>query len=76
MGRTPWQERIGVGERCYGIGQRTGPTRDRTVYADDGPLRGQRVGTATDHADGRVDATATRMTLTVNPALTARKDPA
>lgn len=72
--RTEWQRRIGIGERNYGIGQRTGPTRIRPVIADHGPLAGQVVGKARDHADGRVDGKATAMTITPNPAIVARKD--
>ncbi len=52
--RTPWQERIGVGQPHYGIGPRTGTIRVRPVVSDDGPLRGQTVGKTREHADGRV----------------------
>ncbi len=50
-----FQQRIGVGAPCYAIG-RTGPTRTRMVVADEGPRAGKKVGTQTDHKDGRVDA--------------------
>ena len=76
MARTAWQERIGVGRPHYGIGPRTGSTRITPVVSDDGPLRGQTVGKTREHADGRIDAKATRATVHVNPSLTARKDPA
>lgn len=50
-----FQQRIGVGATHYGLG-RTGPTRQRTVVAEEGPRKGRTAAIQTDHADGRVDA--------------------
>lgn len=51
-----FQERIGVGKDHPGLG-RTGPTRERTVIAEEGPRKGKTAAIQTEHADGRVDAT-------------------
>ena len=50
-----FQERIGVGTTNYALG-RTGPTRQRTVTAEEGPRKGKAAAVLTDHASGRVDA--------------------
>jgi hypothetical protein len=50
-----FQERIGVGTTNYALG-RTGPTRDRTVTAEEGSRKGKTAVVYTDHASGRVDA--------------------
>lgn len=50
-----FQKRIGVGETNYAL-QRTGPTRDRTVIADEGPRKGRVAAIETDHKSGRQDA--------------------
>ncbi len=50
-----FQERIGVGTTNYALG-RTGPTRQRTVIAEEGPRKGRVAAIQTDHASGRVDA--------------------
>jgi hypothetical protein len=50
-----WQERIGVGTTNYALG-RTGPTRQRTVIADEGPRKGRVAAIETDHKSGRQDA--------------------
>jgi hypothetical protein len=50
-----FQERIGVGQPHHGL-QRTGPTRERRVIAEEGPRKGKTAAIQTDHADGRVDA--------------------
>lgn len=52
---TPWQERIGVGTTNYALG-RTGPTRERTVIAEEGPRKGRTAAIQTDHKSGRQDA--------------------
>jgi hypothetical protein len=59
-----FQERVGVGRACVALG-RTGPTRQRTVVADDGPRRGNVAGVEVDHKDGRVDATVYAPTIQV-----------
>lgn len=69
--RSPWQKRIGVGERQPPPPQ--GSTRKREVVSDDGPLRGRKVGYAVDHKDGRVDAVIKQMTVTPNPNITAKR---
>lgn len=50
-----FQERIGVGQRHYGLGFAP-PTRERRIIADDGPRKGKLAAIETDHASGRVDA--------------------
>jgi len=50
-----FKERIGVGTVNYAL-QRTGPTRQRKVIADEGPRRGNVVAIETDHKSGRQDA--------------------
>ena len=50
-----FQERIGVGAVNYALG-RTGPTRQRTVIAEEGPRKGRTAAIQTDHKSGRVDA--------------------
>lgn len=50
-----FQKRIGVGTTNYGLA-RTGPTRQRTVIAEEGERKGQVAAIQTDHASGRVDA--------------------
>lgn len=52
---TDWQERMGVGKPHYGIA-RLGPTRTRTVLAEEGPRKGRPAAVQTDHKSGRVDA--------------------
>lgn len=52
---TPWQRRIGVGSTNYAL-QRTGPTRERKVIAEEGPRKGKVAAIQTDHRSGRVDA--------------------
>lgn len=56
--------------KSLSIGQRhKGTSRERQVIADDGALRGQPVGTAVDHWDGRTDAHVRRAEITINPDL-------
>lgn len=50
-----FRERIGVRQTHYGLG-RTGPTRQRTQIAEEGPRKGKPAAIYTDHSSGRVDA--------------------
>ena len=50
-----FQRRIGVGTINYGLA-RTGPTRQRTQIAEEGPRKGKPAAIYTDHSSGRVDA--------------------
>lgn len=71
--RTDWQRRIGVGLPQHRYGRHVGRTHTEPVVADDGPHRGQPVGTRTEHWSGRVDAHASRPVTTVHPNLHLRK---
>lgn len=53
--RNAFQDHIGVGKDNPGLA-RTGPTRQRTIVAEEGPRKGKTAAINTDHADGRVDA--------------------
>ncbi len=57
MAETPqeWKDRIGVGKPQPTDG-RLGPTRRRTVIAEEGPGRGSPAGFQVDHKSGREDA--------------------
>lgn len=67
--RTPWQERIGVGESVAGYGSRTGPTRTTVKVGEEGKLAGVPVGKVIDHKDGRRDAVVQRGEAVLLPAL-------
>lgn len=68
-----WQKRMGVGERQPRGVHNPKATHTARVVADDGPLRGRNVGSTVEHLSGRVDATVSAATVTVNPNLTLRR---
>lgn len=68
-----FQRRVGVGLPQHRFGRHAGGTNTTDVVADDGPLRGQPVGTRTEHWSGRVDGVSTRPVTTVHPNLELRK---
>ena len=68
-----FQRRIGVGEPCRSFGRLAGTTRNRPIGADDGPMRGRKVGHNTDHWDGRVDATVQAPAIRTSLPLPAPK---